>query len=242
MGRCDGWGRDCCEQKNFQVFKHFEKDLFVKIKGFIYNWIIFLFGKILPPSWFLGMSGGLQITWTGPTSDHPVHPTHLVIQNTPYKRIHPMINWLSNNWFQQAFLNFKGHMIYETEKAEVMFKMTKAFVHHNLFEVSQCSTHVCICICISSLQCFITMLTRVCILIKADAAIFHLSRLTRAWAPRSHLIDYFESRQTFWRRKLKLFCLRVNLVNCFALSSCNKIDLKRIWCICKDLYTSRPTV
>ena len=71
------------------------------------------------------MSGGLQITWTGPTSDHPVHPIHLVIQNTPYKRIHPMINWLSNNWFQQAFLNFKGHLIYKTEKAEVMFKMTK---------------------------------------------------------------------------------------------------------------------
>ena len=125
LGRRDGWGRDCCEQKNFQVFKHFENDLFVKIKAIICNWIIFLFGKTLPPSWFLGMSGGLQITWTGPTSDHPVHPIHLVIQNTSYKRIHPMINWLSNNWFQQAFLNFKGHLIYETEKAEVMFKMTK---------------------------------------------------------------------------------------------------------------------
>ena len=128
LGRCAGWGRDCCEQKNFQVFKHFENDLFIKIKAIICNWIIFLFGKTLPPSWFLGMSGGLQITWTGPTSDHPVHPIHLVIQNTSYMPIHPIIKWLSNNWFQQAFLNFKGHLIYETEKAEVMFKMTKNIV------------------------------------------------------------------------------------------------------------------
>ena len=108
LGRRDGWGRDCCEQKNFQVFKHFENDLFVKIKAVICNWIIFLFGKTLPPSWFLGMSGGLQITWTGPTSDHPVHPIHLVIQNTSYMPIHPIIKWLSNNWLQQAFVKLHG--------------------------------------------------------------------------------------------------------------------------------------